>query len=216
MPLIHSSSILADIVLHDPSSKLNTTLPRSYVASRGLAPSTNITSLVNSTTSSLSSVFTHRINTTFHTTDGLIRLKYLSHPPTTALSSWSSLSSGEMDVSVHPNYVGPFAVKNAWGSVRLPTPREHEYDDPLGNGRRRAIVQGAIGIEEGSLFWKGGMNETLLPLSGTTITGAAYWQAGANGTLTPLAVQQGEEGRKGSQMVLLGGWGDVTLRFDGT
>lgn len=122
-----------------------------------------------------------------------------------------------MDVSVHPNYVGPFAIKNAWGSVRLPTIRDREYDDPVGQGRRRAVVQGAISILEGSLFWNGGMNETLLPMSGTTITGAAYWAAGGmNGSMSPVQVQQGEEGRRGSQMVCLGGWGDVTIRFDGT
>lgn len=121
-----------------------------------------------------------------------------------------------MDISAHPNYVGPFAVKNAWGSVRLPIPKERIWDDPLGEGRKRAVVQGIINIDQDSLFQRGGLNETLLPMSGTTITGAAYWQQGTNGTLTPEAVQDSAEGSRGSEMLLLGGWGDVTLRFDGT
>lgn len=65
------------------------------------------------------------------------------------------------------------------------------------------------------MFSKAGMNQTLLSMSGTTITGAAYWQVGSNGTLSPVAVQEGEESG-GNEIVALGGWGDVTLRFDGT
>lgn len=64
------------------------------------------------------------------------------------------------------------------------------------------------------IFERAGLNGTLLSTSGTTVTGAAYWQDGANGTLSPKAVQESAEGRRGAA-VILGGWGDVRVVFDG-
>lgn len=200
------------------------------------------------------------VNTTIYTTDGLVSISYLAHPPRTALVSWIATNQGDMDISYHPNFVGPFAIRNAWGAVRLPPPRKRVWDDPLGLGRYRAVVEGVIGVSNSTappslsdtnannggggdgdggdgdagagdqdgnsdnspqaraaiddyMFTRAGLNETQLAGSGTTVTGAAYWQAGTNGTMSPKAVQ-GSSGRRGTAVVL-GGWGDVTVGFDG-
>lgn len=183
------------------------------------------------------------VNTTFYTTEGYINVRYLAHPLRTELTSWIATNQGEMDISFHPNFCGPFAVRNAWGSIRLPRPftrwpgqwtswpstspwqwdgqgqgeenqDEGKGQDPLQMGRSRAVVEGIITVKEGGLFSRAGLNQTLLSKSGTTVTGAAYWQDGVNGTMTPMAVQGSMEGRRG-RAVVLGGWGDVRVAFDG-
>ena len=76
-------------------------------------------------------------------------------------------------------------------------------DDP----RARAAI-------DDYMFTRAGLNETQLSQSGTTVTGAAYWQVpGVNGTMTPKQVQSSSN-RRGTAVVL-GGWGDVTVGFDG-
>ena len=327
-----SSSIIADVILHDPSMYSNTTIqPTSWMSKREPEPSpgpydsydTNWTeqrensNSTNAWSSSVSSdsgwtpstssasdwsasstgqprpssshclscssgssssgssaqtadallstlanaTISNTVNTTFYTTDGLVSISYLAHPPRTALVSWIATNQGDMDIAFHPNFVGPFAIRNAWGAIRLPRPRKRVWDDPLGLGRMRAVVEGVIavgndtsapvqgpGMGDGSgdtsstddgddsgpngtgtaptapgsmnktavddyMFTRAGLNETLLSTSGTTVTGAAYWQAGLNGTLSPKAVQS-STGRRGTAVVL-GGWGDVTVSFDG-
>lgn len=160
-----------------------------------------------------------------------------------------------MDLSMSPNYVGPFAIRNVWGEVRLPSPTfttDPELDvDPLGMKRVRGVSTGVIQVPENSLFDLGGVNYTMLPYSGTTITGAAYWYFNDTTpiapsdsddeegtpfnvitdnstdwlvgnmsipkiqTPTPMEVQQSEEGT-GSELMVLGAWGNVRVTFDGT
>lgn len=85
---------------------------------------------------------------------------------------------------MHPSYVGPFAVRNVWGEVRLPQFDNHEMVDPLDSGRTRGMSLGPINVPINSLFAEGGVNTTNLPYSGTTITGAAYWYHEVNATET--------------------------------
>lgn len=85
---------------------------------------------------------------------------------------------------MHPAYVGPFAVRNVWGEVRLPQFDNHEMTDPLDSGRMRGMSLGPINVPINSLFADGGVNTTNLPYSGTTITGAAYWYYEPNTTST--------------------------------
>lgn len=85
---------------------------------------------------------------------------------------------------MHPSYVGPFAVRNVWGEVRLPQFDNFEMVDPLDSGRMRGMSLGPINVPVNSLFAEGGVNSTNLPYSGTTITGAAYWYYEPNTTST--------------------------------
>jgi hypothetical protein len=124
------------------------------------------------------------INTTFQTTSGSISVTYLTHPPRTALTSLIVSAEGGLNVNMHPSYVGPFAVRNVWGEVRLPQFDNHEMVDPLDSGRIRGMSLGPIDVPVNSLFAEGGVNTTNLPYSGTTITGAAYWYYEVNATET--------------------------------
>jgi hypothetical protein len=141
------------------------------------------------------------INTTFTTTSGSISINYLSHPPRTALAAFIQSAQGSIDLSLHPNYVGPFAVRNVWGEVRLPPPSYKFYSDnlvdPLGLKRVRGISTGLIDVNDGSLFQKGGVNASNLPYSGTTISGASYWffpnrTTGGGGAAGSLQLGQGQ------------------------
>jgi len=93
-------------------------------------------------------------------------------------------AEGGLNVNMHPSYVGPFAVRNVWGEVRLPQFDNHEMVDPLDTGRIRGMSLGPIDVPINSLFAEGGVNTTNLPYSGTTITGAAYWYYEVNATET--------------------------------
>jgi hypothetical protein len=93
-------------------------------------------------------------------------------------------AEGGLNVNMHPSYVGPFAVRNVWGEVRLPQFDNHEMVDPLDSGRIRGMSLGPIDVPINSLFAEGGVNTTNLPYSGTTITGAAYWYYEVNATET--------------------------------
>jgi hypothetical protein len=93
-------------------------------------------------------------------------------------------AEGGLNVNMHPSYVGPFAVRNVWGEVRLPQFDNFEMTDPLDSGRIRGMSLGPIDVPVNSLFAEGGVNTTNLPYSGTTITGAAYWYYEVNATET--------------------------------
>lgn len=88
-------------------------------------------------------------------------------------------AQGGIDVCLNPNYVGPFAVRNVWGEVRLPPPSYQFHSqsliDPLGLKRIRGLSTGLIDVPDNSAFARGGVNATNLPYSGTTISGGAYW-----------------------------------------
>lgn len=122
------------------------------------------------------------INTTFTTTSGSVQVTYLNHPPRTALTSLVVSASGGVNVVMHPTFVGPFAVRNVWGEVRLPQFDNEDMQDPLDGGRTRGMSLGPINVPPASLFAEGGVNTTNLPFSGTTITGAAYWYFASNDT----------------------------------
>lgn len=124
------------------------------------------------------------INTTFATTSGSIQVNYLSHPPRTALTSLIVSAQGGVNVALHPAYVGPFAVRNVWGELRLPQFDNQGMKDPLDGGRTRGMSLGPINVTPNSLFAEGGVNTTNLPFSGTTITGAAFWYFQNNDTLS--------------------------------
>jgi hypothetical protein len=210
------------------------------------------------------------INTTFQTTSGSVSVTYLTHPPRTALTSLVVSAEGGLNVNMHPSYVGPFAVRNVWGEVRLPQFDNPDMVDPFDTGRLRGMSLGPINVPINSLFAEGGVNTTNLPYSGTTITGAAYWYYEQNATETattsyttqtddpdvdddsagysqwhksyqpswgqiydsaplsaastslwpvspipPVQVQSSQEGQ-GSQLMVLGAYGDVRVTFDGT
>lgn len=122
------------------------------------------------------------INTTFTTTSGSIQVNYLTHPPRTALTSLVVSAQGCVNVAMNPTFVGPFAVRNVWGEVRLPQFDNPAMDDPLEGGRTRGMSLGPINVPPNSLFAEGGVNTTNLPFSGTTITGAAFWYFASNTT----------------------------------
>lgn len=81
--------------------------------------------------------------------------------------------------------------------------------DPQGWGRTRSVVLGEVDVPEDSLFAGAGRPDT-----GAQISGAAYW-SGGQVQLTATSVQEGDEGR-GSELMVLGSWGDVRVTFDGT
>lgn len=122
------------------------------------------------------------INTTFTTTSGSVNVNYLTHPPRTALTALIVSAAGGVNVVMHPTYVGPFAVRNVWGEVRLPQFDNEDMHDPLDGGRTRGMSLGPINVPPASLFAEGGVNTTNLPFSGTTISGAAYWYFASNDT----------------------------------
>lgn len=158
---------------------------------------------------------THSIATTFFTTQGLVAVAYLSHPPSTALSAMIDTNQGEMDIAMHPNFVGSWGVRNIWGMVNVPSPAVRVYDDPQGWGRTRRVVEGPIITPPNSLFAEYGMNGSSPAISATTITGAAYWATDGAAPRKPGDIQSTAEGG-GSQLVVMGGWGDVRVSFDGT
>jgi hypothetical protein len=161
------------------------------------------------------------ISTTFSTSQGMVAVSYLHQPPRVALTSLIGTGGGDIDVSMHPNYVGPFAVHNVWGLVDLPPPQQQDCTDPFALGRKRAVVEGVIDVPSGSLFDQHGVNSSTLATSAMTISGGAYWAdpnpAPGTGFQTSTAeqVQLGLEGR-GSELMVFGAWGDVRVSFDGT
>jgi len=66
-----------------------------------------------------------------------------------------------------------------------------------GNGPSESVVTGAV-------YW-----------SGRTILGVDLEGGAGNGVVTAKMVQQGDEGAE-SELLVVGGWGDVRVGFDGT
>lgn len=159
---------------------------------------------------------THSINTTFTTKAGFIFVAYLHHPPSTALQALVASQSGMVDVSMHPNYVGPFAAANVWGSVRLPPPLPSaKLEDPLHLGRTRLLVQGDLDVSDDTFFANHGINSTTTASSTTIVTGAVYWgYVQQASTITPMKVQSGQEGGN-SALVAVANLGDLQVTFDG-
>lgn len=214
-----SGSIIADVILWDPLNP-NTTasLPAPEVARRGAPPPP-----IHNLTVPVAEIFTnatpnHTIETTFVTSEGYVNVAYIQQPPRTALQAIISTGQGSMDISLHPNFIGPYAIRNNWGMVRLPAPTANLYDDPEGLGRKRYISEGPINIAPNSLFAEWGVNSTTLVNSGQIITGAAYWDqpsGGPSGPEAPIAVQLDSESQ-GSEIMIGGAWGDISLYVDGT
>ncbi|BEJ15288.1 hypothetical protein CspHIS471_0410550 [Cutaneotrichosporon sp. HIS471] len=155
----------------------------------------------------------HLINTTFRTNEGFIFIAFLHHPPRTALRAWVSSESGMVDVSMHPNYVGPFALENMWGAIRLPPVSPPSSPDPLNQGRSRVVIQGPVDLN--STTFVGGLNATEEITAPNSVTGAAAWAWLKNVQPSVADVQNGVEGR-GSALVAVATLGDLQVTFDGT
>lgn len=196
-------SILAEVIIHDPNStETHTTSPspsQNY-AKRGtfgrifgdmLAPQ-------------------RKVETVFMTAEGVLAVAYLYQPPNLDLSALFVNSQGDTQINIHPNYVGPFVVKNVWGQVRVPPPKPMYSMDPQGYGRKRATTFGEIDIPGDGIYGANGLNATVLQDSLVALSGAAYWQG--NETMTPLQVQGLDEA--GGQVLVMGAWGDVSVTFD--
>ena len=197
-----SASIIADVILCDPSC-----FAESFNASASPSLSHWGLPIVNMTSN-------HTVDTRFSTSNGLISISYLHHPARTSLTSLINTGGGEVDVSMHPNYIGTFAVNNFWGQIRLPEPRNSSKSDPQGLGRARSVVEGIIDVSVGSLYAGAGMNQSVLQ-EGNTVSGVAYW-AGHRLARQSAWDAQVLTGSGGSELLVLGSWGDVTVAFDGT
>lgn len=233
-----SGTILANVILSDPgqpgdeSATITSTIPMPHGSRRRslgvsertkiVAPSEakypgmkNLSSEAESDADSAPADTgpVHLINTTFSTNEGFIFIAYLHHPPSTALRSWVSSQSGMVDVSMHPNFVGPFALENMWGGIRLPPVWAPASPDPLDHGRNRVVIQGAVDLNSTSFHggWKNATEEITAP---NAVTGAAAW-AGPGKLPSVSDIQYGVEGR-GSALVAVANLGDLQVTFDGT
>ena len=164
---------------------------------------------------------TSQVNTTFVTNAGFINVRFVSQPTHIALEALLASGSGDINLSLSPRYIGPWAVKNQWGDIRLPSPDQSAVQgmDPLGLGRQRAIWLGDVEISDASLFAAMGFNQTYLPVSPVALSGVAYWadstEQGVDSRLIGQAVQN-STAAQGSAVAVLGSWGDVRVVFDGT
>ena len=156
---------------------------------------------------------THSVTTTFATAEGMLDVSYLYQSPTTFLTALIVNGQGDISVSLHPNYIGPFVAKNIWGQVRIPPPASLLSSDPKGWSRQRAWTIGPIDIPAGGLYDSQCLNTSLLQDSAMAISGAAYWR-GEDGSLSPQAVQESDEGG-GGEVLIMGAWGDLRLTVDG-
>jgi len=210
------------VILFDPNANATASspvLPPSRLTERD-TNSSNMASVPSGMISAAELIPTHSVNTRFFTTQGLVSVSYLHQPPRTALTSIIANGAGDLDISLHPNYVGPFILKDLWGDIRLPQLQAITKSDPQGWGRTRTMVFGDVETPEGSMFSGAGLNESVIANSGSLITGAAYWAGPGpgvrNGTvLSAKDVQNADEG-KGSEVAIMGSWGDIRVCFDGT
>ncbi|KAK4687378.1 hypothetical protein P7C73_g2737, partial [Tremellales sp. Uapishka_1] len=180
-----SGAIVSDVILFDPSVQDDSSLT-SKVWARNAA--------------------VHPITTVFSTNNGPILLSYLHQPTSVALSSFVASSSSEINVSLHPNYVGVFGFKNPFGTIFLPPPSSPAT---FAQGRIRTLIQGEVDIQNGTMLSRAP------PLD---VTGAVYWeneQAGI-GAQNISEIQDESSGEGASQLVVLGGWADMKISFDGT
>ena len=213
----------------DDNSDLQSSDWASSASSSGPAP----TAVLNSTNSSnpytnSSIAPTHTIHTTFVSSEGFVSTVYLAHPPRTALEAFISTDQGDVDVSLHPNYVGPFIVNNAWGQVRLVQPAPIQQQDPLNLSRTRTLLLGPVDPSADGLFAAKGFNASVLLGSASSVSGAAAWTNSTAGdgygsaylfsnvtnmTITPQQIQKSPE--SGGEVLIMGAWGNVQLGIDG-
>ena len=165
------------------------------------------------------------VNTWFMTTEGILAVAYIYQAPTVSLSGLFQNSQGDTSVSIHPNYIGPFVIKDIWGQVRVPPPTPINSLDPLGQWRSRSVTFGQVDIAENGIYTENGLNNTVLENSAVALSGAAYWRgetvgnrsngtmSSVTGTLTPKEVQGLLE--SDDQILVLGAWGNTEVTFDG-
>ncbi|CAK9787444.1 hypothetical protein CC85DRAFT_288584 [Cutaneotrichosporon oleaginosum] len=227
-----SGTILANVILSDPerpgddSATITSMIPMPHSARRRslnpLAERAFVDKIVEPTSAKYPGMKNldasedgpdHVINTTFCTNEGFIFVAYLHHPPSTALRAWVSSESGMVDVSMHPNYVGPFALENMWGAIRLPPVQVPKVPDPIHQGRSRIVIQGPVDLNSTTFF--GGLNVTDEITAPNSVTGAAAWAWVEKGHPSVSEVQNGFEGR-GSALVAVATLGDLQVTFDGT
>lgn len=220
-----SGTILANVILSDPgqpgdeSATITSTIPMPHGAARKrslLGRGTKIIAPSEAKYPPLSNLSaesgpTHSVNTTFSTNEGFIFIAYLHHPPSTALRSYISSQSGMVDVSMHPNYVGAFALENMWGGIRLPPIQAPASPDPKEQGRSRVVLQGPVDLN--STMFSGVSSDDLK--APNSVTGAAAWAWSGKAQPTVQEVQYGLEGR-GSALVACANLGDLQVTFDGT
>ena len=154
------------------------------------------------------------ISTTFVTASGFIKTSYLEHPATTTLRTYVVTHEGDVEMNLHPNYNGPFVVNNYWGQVRFVQPDPNTQADTNGQGRNRSFLLGPISADPGSLFAGKGFNSSALSDSASTISGVATW-LNASDPVVPSAQTVQDEKTSVSEALVMGGWGDVTVGFDG-
>lgn len=156
----------------------------------------------------------HTINTTFVTNEGFIFVAYLHHPTDVALNSFVASRSGMVDVSMHPNFVGPFALLNLWGSIRMPPIGWFASPDPVGKGRTRKVLTGNIDVSNGTFFGDHLYAQTA-ESAASSVTGAAVWSSLQYPVTTATQCQKSVEGQ-GSSLYALANLGDLQVAFDGT
>lgn len=236
---LSSGAVIADVVLYDPTSPDDNSttviepmmIPKRssdhYRARRPVGLNRSISPRLNTLNAGSSSLIpTHQITNYISASDGPVILSYLHHPPSTALLAKVNSDSDEVDVSLHPNYVGPFALRNVWGQIRVPQPNcESTYPyqnstyanstnkclDPQGWDRTRQVVLGPIDVTD-PFYASGGIGPATLSSGYGLVTGAAYW---SDTIITASSVQNGTEGR-GSGLFVTAAWGDVMVSVDGT
>ncbi|WVF67404.1 hypothetical protein IAT40_002160 [Kwoniella sp. CBS 6097] len=177
-----------------------------------------INSLFNSTTPNATNSSSHTITTNLFTSEGFVKIRYLHQSPSIDLSAIIATQSGDMDLDIHPSYVGPFIAKTSWGEINVPSPRPINQYDPHNQGRMRELIIGAIDVQDGTAFATVGYNKTILEGSTDTISGVVYWaDVKKNGTVVLQSLENAQNGQEsaGNELVILGGFGNVDLRFDG-
>jgi hypothetical protein len=159
----------------------------------------------------------HTITNNFVTNEGFIFIAYLHHPSTVALQSFVASQSGMVDVSMHPNYVGPFALVNLWGSIRMPPVTWPASADPAPWLKRtRKISQGTIDVSNVTFFGdhRNKFSQTS-ESAASSVTGAAMWSSVTYPVSSPLQCQHSKEGNN-SALYALANLGDLQVTFDGT
>ena len=157
----------------------------------------------------LNNTLPHTIQTTFMTAEGVLAAAYLDHPPSVQLSSLFVNGQGDTLVSLNPNFVGSYVIKDIWGQVRVANPAPIWDSDPWQQGRSRAVSFGMIDVQPNSVYSANGLNTTVLEDSLVALSGVAYWKD--NVTLTPEQVLESP----GSEVLIANAWGDVNLAVDG-
>ena len=156
----------------------------------------------------------HTISTTFLTSSGFVQTTYLEHPITTTLRTYIVTHEGDVQLALHPNYNGPFVVNNFWGQVRFVQPSSNDPANTDDLGRSRSFLLGPIAANPGSLFAAKGFNSSALSDSASTISGVATW-LNVSSPVRPTAQLVQNDKTSVGEVLVMGGWGDVTVGFDG-